>query len=215
MLVKTVLWVLGGFRKIPSTLMPSSLRSVQTAGRSGHLSPSQAESMAKFVESERLEALHEYVKGGRIDPLLVMPELAMSQCHSKLDRMRELAHIARPLVYASVYIYGRSPRAKWAGWSAALALDLFASWPTISSHLTGSSSTSTAGPLLAVQEEKTRLVNLLYYILREPFYTDMAKSRLDALKDSLREWRLLKPLVETVDTYQKLCESVHFYTSAS
>lgn len=209
--MKTALWVMGGLRKLPSTLMPSSQRNAIPSNRSGQLSPGQADALAKFVESEHLDPLHDYIKGGRIDPLLVMPELAFSQCTTKLAKLREFAHIIRPLVYASVHVYARSPTSIWAGWSAALALDLFASWTQIKDQLIGVPS----GPLLEMQEEKSRLTKLLLYVLREPFYSEIAKSRLDAFKDALREWRLLRPLMETVDTYQELCETVHFYTSAS
>jgi hypothetical protein len=99
-------------------------------------------------------------------------------------------------------------------WSSALGLELFASWPEVHQLLFKASSIDSHSGI-EKDEDRSRTLRLLLFLLREPFYSDFTKSRIDSLKDSLAEWRLLKPLVQTTDTYQKLCEKVHFYTSSS
>lgn len=215
MVMKMALWVLSGFRKTTGTLMPSSIRAIKSkATHQDGLSLSQADLMAKSLDSEHPDNLHAFIKAGRIDPLIMMPELVMSECYGNLEKLRELAHIARPAVYASMYIFGRSPSAKWAAWSAALGLELFASWPEIQQLLSKVPSIKSHSQI-EKDEDRSRAVRLLLFLLREPFYSDFTKSRIDSLKESLGEWKILKPLIQTTDTYQKLCETVHFYTSSS
>lgn len=215
MVMKVALWTLSGFRKTTGTLMPSSIRAIKAKeSMQEGLSLSQADLMSKSLDSEHPDHLYAFIKAGRIDPLIMMPELVMSQCLTRTEQLRELAHIARPVVYASMYIFGRNPSVKWAAWSAALGLELFASWPEIQQHLSKVPSIDSHSQI-EKDEDRSRTVRLLLFLLREPFYSDFTKSRIDSFKESLGEWKILKPLVQTTDTYQKLCETIHFYTSSS
>lgn len=209
LLAKTVLWVLSGFKKSTGTLMPSSTRMSKAAlSHSDSLTASQADLLASSLEMDHPEALHEFIKSSRQTSLNLMPELIMSSTVTPMGKLRELAHIIRPFLYATLFVYGRSPRVKWSGWIAALCLELFSSWSTLLPSQAEKS-------FVEKDEDASRLTRLLFFLLREPFYSAASKDRLDALKQVLGEWKLLQPIINTADTYQKLCERVYFYTSAS
>lgn len=195
--------------------MPSSIRAIKPKETEQNgLSLSQADLMAKALDAEHPDHLHAFIKAGRIEPLVMMPKHVMSKCTSNTEKLRELAHITRPAIYAGMCIFGRSPNAKWAAWSVALGLELFVSWPEIHQYLSKLPSIDSRSQI-EKDEDRSRTLRLLLFVLREPFYSDFTKSRIESLKESLGEWKILKPLVQTTDTYQKLCEKVHFYTSSS
>lgn len=192
--------------------MPTSIRRAYRSD-SDPLSASQADLMTKHLESEQPESLHEYIKAGRTDPLVLMPEMTMSKALGRVAKLREFAHIIRPLLYASLYIYGgRGSKRRWTAWTLSLLLEIFSSWPEIQSVILNRSTPNRS--VIEKDEDRSRLIRLALFPLRQPFYAWGTKDRLEDLKASLSEWKLLRPLVETASTYQKLCELVHFYTSS-
>ncbi len=212
MLMRTFLWVVSGFRKGPLSLTPTSSRLAMHSISKSELSSSDI--ITQTLESEHPEYLQEYIKGSRTDPLLLMPEHIMPKCRTKTEKLRELSTIVRPLLYATIYLNAGSIKTKWLAWSSALGLDIFSNWPEIQEFIFKKVSIRHSSSI-EKDESQARVFRLLLYLLREPFYSDYTKSRISALLDSLSEWRILKPVVATASTYQKLCELIYFYTSAS
>lgn len=214
MLSKTALWMLSGFRKTTGSLMPSMIRAVDRQKIRDLDLMSDPEVLSKSIEKDHPEYLEQFIKSSRSDALLLFPELTMSTAMTLAARMRELAHILRPLVYAGAYLYGkRDSRTKWAAWSISLALELFACWPQVFEALHKRPDSSLSP--IEQDENSSRLIRLLLFLLREPLYSSATKERLNGLKAALGEWRILKPLVDTASSYQKLCEQVFLYTLSS
>lgn len=171
--------------------------------------------LIRDFQTNKTDTLDRYLHSRRSDALLLMPNEIFSTTVSKLDKLRELVHIFRPLIYISAYTFSRDRRQKIAIWSVSLALELFAVWPEISSMLVLSKKEGKAKSRLQEGEEHSRLCQLLFFLLREPIYSEYSRLALDSVKSTFAEWRILRPITDTANAYQKLCETVYFYTSSS
>lgn len=130
------------------------------------------------------------------------------------DKLREIAHIVRPLVYICGYLVTKDKRLRWSAWGLSLALEIFANWPYIIESVCKKNE-FTKKFSVENGEDHNRLLQLALFLLREPFYSSYTRTYLNDLKESLGQWKLLKPFVTTAETYQKLWETVYFYTSSS
>jgi len=174
--MKTFLWVLSGFRKTSGTLMPASIRSVDPAKNEEMNMLDNVNLLSKTIAADRKEYLTEYLKTSRTDSLILMPQSAFSKCRTSVEKLRELAHILRPLVYASLYIYGKgSRRTRWMAWGLSLSMELFSSYPSIIQTLRSKSSGTEAISFLEEDENKSRILRLALFLLREPFYSSFTK----------------------------------------
>lgn len=96
----------------------------------------------------------------------------------------------------------------WVPLLVSLSLDLYSKWPELNNN------TISTSPLES-EERSRRLIDLLYYPLREPLYTAATSGLLDSVEERLSRVSILSPVVETLKVYRKMWENVYFYTSAS
>jgi hypothetical protein len=196
--------------------MPSSIRTsfniLETKDKKAK--ERELDHLIKDFEENNHESLNRYLKASRSDAYLLIPEKSVSSATTAIEKLREIAHIIRPLVYICGYLMTKDRRLRWSAWALSLALEIFANWPQIIETIfkkTGHAKKSA----IEHGEEHSRLLQLALFLLREPCYSSYTRSYLNGLKASLGEWRLLKPIVDTAETYQKLWETVYFYTSSS
>lgn len=202
--------------------MPSSIRICCGKPGRSQLSleaDSEIEQLMHDFEQDRQDSVHGYLRARRSDAYLLMPERAMAPANTRVEVLRELAHIIRPVVYSAGYVMAKDRSMRWGAFGASLVLEMFASWPELVS-LVASGKKRVAGQAASCSpleegESHRRLWHLVLFALREPFYGSFTRDRLNSLKETLGEWRLLRPFIQTATTYQKLWETVHFYTSSS
>jgi hypothetical protein len=206
--------------------MPSSIRTVSAEEPARRAKDGLLDGLVKDFEEDHQASIGSFIKSRRADAYILMPELAMAPAKDLVGRLRELAHIIRPLVYvygvsmANCRHGGSGGKAKWAVWGLALGLELFSLYPDLVSLASSGKhallpETERGASPIEKGEGQHRLAQLFMFLLREPFYDAQAKGHLDKLKGILGEWRVLRPLVETATTYQALWERVYFYTSSS
>ena len=171
--------------------------------------------LIKDFEENNHESLNNYLKASRSDAYILMPEKTFSSAATQIDKLREIAHIIRPLAYVCGYLMAKDKRLKWSAWGLSLALEIFASWPQLMDSAFKKNEAAAKKSSVEAGEEHNRLLQLALFLLREPFYSSYTRSYFNGLKASLGEWKLLKPFVDTAETYQKLWETVYFYTSSS
>lgn len=197
--------------------MPSSIRTSFNSileSKDKKTKERELDHLIKDFEENNHESLNRYLKTSRSDAYLLMPEKSITSATTTLEKLREFAHIIRPLVYIGGYLIAKDRRLRWSAWGLSLALEIFANWPQIIETIlkkTGHAKKSA----IEHGEEHNRMLQLVLFLLREPFYSSYTRSYLNGLKASLGDWKLLKPFVDTAETYQKLWETVYFYTSSS
>ena len=120
--------------------------------------------------------------------------------------VRELLYILRPVATSSALLLANSKNRRWALWTLALGLEVFALYPELKQLFfnrqpLGMDTRFPAEDALAWQmsvpeteERYVRLASLLYNLLREPFYSLGMQQSIDWLIDGVSAWRLLKPL---------------------
>lgn len=160
------------------------------------------------------EPLKSYLKGHKSNALTSQPNLIFKPCLDWMSWTRELAHLARPSIYALCLLLlmkdGKGQgRKQWIPLILSLSLDLYSKWPELNSQTNESFST------IESEERSRRLLDLLYYPLRTPLYQSITSEFLDSIEAKIGSLPLLSPVVETLKIYRKLCENVYFYTSAS
>lgn len=148
-------------------------------------------------------ALRAFLRQNRIDQYVLVPELVLVPVRG-IDRLREVCHILRPLVYVTLLYWGgfqalegkSGPRLRWAAWSLTLLMDVFSEWPQIATLFPGIVTPKTDQlPVSPIQKEEhqARLLKMLLYLLREPLYSTVSKGYLDSVIETLSKWRLLRP----------------------
>lgn len=153
-------------------------------------------------------ALRAFLRQHRIDQYVLVPELALVPVRG-IDRLREVSHILRPLVYVLLLYWSGShaleskggPRLRWIAWGLTLLMDVFSEWPQLAALLpvipkpktfSSEAGQSPASPMQK-EEHQVRLLKLLLYLLREPLYSTISKGYLDSVIETLSKWRLLRP----------------------
>lgn len=189
----------------------------------------------KACDGKETEGLRNFLKKHRLDAYVLVPELSVTPCKGTLDRLREVSHIMRPLVYASLIAISvvqdkRAKNIRWAAWILSLSMDVFAEWPRLKTLVAGSSDSKEKPSHIEEEEHHVRLLKFFLYLLREPVMSLASHDYIESVLDTLSTWRLLKPFVsksyflfsysyynclETAKSYEKLCEKVVYYTLGS
>lgn len=190
----------GGWRPLLRNYLPDLIQSDKRLPETD--SENALLSEIKLANGKEEEGIKNYLRKHRLDSYILVPELSMRPLTLPLAKLRELSHILRPLVYASlvagIYFKGRkSPKWTWAVWSATLVMDVFAEWPQIVNVLgikNPDDGATTASPM-EKEERQIRLVKMLLYLLREPVYSLGSKPYMESVFGALAEWRLLRPVI--------------------
>jgi hypothetical protein len=134
----------------------------------------------------------------------LVPELVVLPQPQLLDKLREVAHILRPLAYTILLCCSLKPAdpkkrqsLKWLAWILSASIDAFAEWPQLEKLLFKEpAKEKTADESTIARDEKyTRVLKLLLYILREPFYSSLSKDYLNSVIETLEGWKLLRPFM--------------------
>lgn len=225
-LVKGGIWWLSEGRLVSRNVLPRVCRPLRRCEVSLDDDPplnvieARMEAMEACTKgSSSQEQARNFVRASITDEYYDHPELFFAGAQGFVEKSREVALITRPVVYAAIMLAAHrqgSARAKSVAWLGALLMDYYASWPEVNAALT---KTAPAGhddlSEYEVEERESRLLRLLLYLVREPFYTSTTKSILDGLLDKAGGWRLLAPLVSSAKAYLSLCEESQLYVSGS
>lgn len=124
-----------------------------------------------------------------------------------MSLIRELLYILRPVATASALLLAKDEgKRRWALWSLALVLELFALYPELrtliwerkplgmDTRFPPEDSLAWEMSVPETEERYLRLVSLFYNCLREPFYSLGMQRSIDWVLDGVSAWRLLKPL---------------------
>jgi hypothetical protein len=153
----------------------------------------------KLNEGKEDEGIRSYLRRNRTDAYVLVPELSVMPASSLLERVREVAHILRPVMYTTLVAVSisrgdKAKKLRWAAWALSLAMDTFAEWPQITSVITGKELVDRASPI-EKDERQIRLIKFLLYLLRDPLYTMASKKYIDSVSETLSGWRLLRPFI--------------------
>jgi hypothetical protein len=221
-IIKFGIWQGSGWRPVPKQFHTSIERRDEN---NFNIGGGEEESKVKKLEEkmDRLdlqlkqakskEPLNNYLKGHKSNIYTIQPQLSFKPCDDWTSWTRELAHLARPSIYALCLLMASRQDDKKKNWIpllVSLSIDLYSKWPELRNNQT----TAAESPLES-EERARRLLNFLYYPLRSPLYQSATSELLDGIEGKIGEFAILTPVVETIKIYRKLWENVYFYTSAS
>jgi hypothetical protein len=221
-IIKFGIWQGSGWRPVPKQFHTSIERRDEN---NFNIGGGEEESKVKKLEEkmDRLdlqlkqakskEPLNNYLKGHKSNIYTIQPQLSFKPCDDWTSWTRELAHLARPSIYALCLLMASRQDDKKKNWIpllVSLSIDLYSKWPELRNNQT----TAAESPLES-EERARRLLNFLYYPLRSPLYQSATSELLDDIEGKIGEFAILTPVVETIKIYRKLWENVYFYTSAS
>lgn len=163
----------------------------------------------KLADNKEEEGIHNFLRKHRLDQYVLVPELCLFPARGLLEKWRETSHIIRPLIYsASLVLTSRKntlEKVKWASWIITMAMDLFAEWPQlmILLNVNDKKKEIKLSPIES-DERQVRLIRLLLYLLRNPFYHIVSKPYLDSVIETLSKWKLLKPFIGKLLTFNTI-----------
>ncbi len=209
-ILKVVIFHRSGNRPLLSGLVPerdpsshnasispgSEWKAARMGDIGGPLAGSSGE-VTKYLVSKAL------VSGHKRNPIDLLPQY---QPQSQKYFM-ELAYFARPLVYA--YLRSRDIKG-WKPWIVSLLIDII---------ISNTKSSSSASPLidtysyLEQEEKRRRNWMLVYYMLREPFYSEYSKPILQDLCGGMRRVPIVSIVSGVLQEYIPLWENIFYYTS--
>ena len=236
-IIKFGIWQGSGWRPVPKQLSISPERRDNTLKPAINNINREVDERVKEMEdkmdqlsfelktAQSKEPLKAYLIGHKSNIFTSQPSLILTPCADWKSWTRELAHLARPAIYAisllaistSTSANKNTKRAAWIPFLISLSLDLYSKWPElhVSSNTNPSASVATPPSTIESEEKARRLLDYLYYPLRSPLYPSFTSEFLDSLEERIGSLLILSPVVDTIKIYRKLCENVYFYTSAS
>lgn len=158
----------------------------------------------KCTEGKEDEAIKSYLCKHRTDAFILVPELSVTPVKTRVEKIREMAHILRPVLYTLLVAISlkngkRSVKLQWIAWSLSLLMNTFSEWPQIKSMIMEDGGDKPVSKVkvspIERNERQIRMIKLLLYLLRDPFYHNVSKRYLDSVFESLAKWRLLHPLI--------------------
>jgi hypothetical protein len=194
-------FVMGGWRPVLRHFLPDVvLEQIYPSGEDAHGELIQEIKMSG--EGKEEEGVRNFLRKHRVDAYVLVPELSVIPAKSFVERAREIAHILRPLVYttllaASITRKEKGGKLQWSAWTISLAMDLFSEWPQVKDLVLGKSSKAMKESMIEKNEKQVRMIKLLFYLLRNPFYSAASQKYLDSVSETLGQWRILRPLVGT------------------